>query len=189
MAWDRFIKRRAVDTVFRAAWRRGQHIRLRAERISRQFFRELVTVGIDVPGAPRLGRFTPHWEPLSNSWLDRKDNDLFYFDTGALERSLLRKSTDGVFGRPAVTLRFEGRTIRVTASPPPKKYAGASGPFTLILTPFPRIAALTHVEDVVATPGSKTFFKLINPKGNYLRPLVSPFMQWYIHVKMKAALR
>lgn len=192
MGWDGFIKRRAAEAVFDQAWKRAQRVRAKAEKLAEKlaenFFKELVHVGINVPGPPALGRFTPHWEPLSNSWLDQKfPEDNFYFESGALERALLAKSTQNIFGRPQVDLVFQGKRLRVNANDPAKKYGGARGPFKIVLRPFPRAFGQT-AEAAVARPGSETFFKLMNPRGHYFRPLVTPFLRWYVHTKMRSAL-
>jgi hypothetical protein len=189
MSWDTFVLTKSRQSLFNGAWRRAQRVKRNVERLVKNFFVELTTVGIGVPGPPRLGRFTPHWEPLSDSWIERKGHDDFYFHTGALEQALRRKSTDGIFGTPVVRLNFSGHSVKVTSLSPPKKYSDSDGPFTLQVTPFPKVTSLDDVEAVVAEPGTKTFFKLINPRGNSFRPLVSPFTAWYIHTKIRNALR
>lgn len=188
MTWDTSLASRAREVTFAGAWKRAQQIKAKIEKLAAGLFQELVTVGIGVMGPPRLGQFTPVWEPLTTAWLERKMNPEFFLNTGALEQELLGKSTSAIFGNPVVQMQVGARTLKVTAAPPPAKYGDVKGPFKLTVIPFPKLTDVWHAEDLVATPGSKTFFKLINPDGKYLRPLVSPFVQWYIHVKIKKAL-
>lgn len=191
MSWESAISAKANNLIFKTAWRSAQRARDRVEKLLSHFFEELVTVGIDVLEPPNLGQFTPEWEPLSQSWLDRKGGDeSFYYHTGALERTLLRKSTTGVFGRPQVFLEWAGGSKKVDAGVAPAKYIGPRlVGLKIRVVPFPRLTTAWGAEELVAGGNETTFFKLTNPDGNRLRPLVSPFIHWYVSVRVRNAMK
>ncbi len=193
--WSRAIERRAAAILMTTAWRKAQKLRQYLEHLTVGFFEELVSVGLDTEGPPSLGIYTPNWEPLSENWAARKGHDNFYYATGALERTLLRKSTVGVFGRPQVFLDFGGRSVKVTAAAPAPKYEQvlARG-LSIRMIPFPRLGqdgdiSTGEPEELVSGGNSTVYYKLSNPKHTFQRPLVSPFIQWYLHDKIRKAVR
>src|SRR4051812_15802638 len=116
MEWEDAITQQASAMLYAEAWDLGLAIRARVEDLTQHFFEELVTVGIDVAGPPNLGEFTPYWEPLTEKWIEQKGHDMFYEFTGGLQRTLLRKSTIGIFGRPQVFLSWGGDMEQVVAA-------------------------------------------------------------------------
>lgn len=189
--WGRFIERKATEKVFAKAWRRAQRIRQMVEEEVGDFFPDVVDSGIDQDSAPNLGKFTPRWAQLSESWEDQKGFDSFYFHKGELERALLRKNPTTTFGRPQVFLNFGGRSIKVNAGEPPVKYEGQKLTDMYIqVIPFPKIQnAQGSAEELVAGGNPEIFFKLTGAHGQFQRPLILPFTQWYIHVKIRDVMR
>lgn len=193
MSWANAIKARGAQLIYNAAWRRAQKLRAAVERAVDHVFQEMVTVGIDVLDAPDLGAYTPHWEPLSDSWEARKGFDEFYFHTGALEQALLGKNTQRQLGRPQVFLEWPGKSIKVHAGQPAAKYEDElPAAYYVRVLPFPRLDSVqgdVGAAGLVATPGTETFYKLVGPHGLDQRPLISPFLQWWIHIRMKRIMK
>jgi hypothetical protein len=192
MTWDGVILNAGNSTIWRKAWRMAQRVRARIEKITEHFFEELTTVGVDVFEPPELGKYTPDWEPLSESWTDRKGHGNFFFDRGDLERSLLRKSTQGVFGRPQVFLEFDGSVVKVNAGSPAKKYSGQSlRGLKIRAVPFPRLwtDGPRSPEELIAAENDTLYFKLTSAGSPFNRPLVSPFVEWFTHVKVRKAMK
>lgn len=192
MGWGETILKAGNRKLFRYSWRLAQKIRAKVETLTEHFFEELVTIGIGVDAAPNLAQFTPTWEPLSDSWEERKGHGDFFFDKGDLERALLRKSTQGIFGRPQVYLDFNGNVVKINAGESPAKYDGQ--PLTGLavrVVPFPRIDAsdARSPEELVAGENSTIYFALISAGTPFNRPLVSPFVLWYTHVKIRNAIK
>lgn len=190
MSWAQTIKSAGTNLIWRRAWRRAQNIRAQVEKITEHFFQEMVTVGVDVEGPPDLGAYTPVWAPLSDDWADRKGSENFYFYKGDLERALLRKSTQGVFGRPQVFLHFDGLTVKVNAGVPPGKYQGSRlTNMTIRVVPFPRAQGPYEAELLVAGENPEVYGKLTGGPHAPYRGLVTPFVEWYTHVKIRNAIR
>ena len=190
MSWESQITRKSNSLLYKAAWRKAQKVRDRVERLVSGFFKELVTVGIDVLQPPDLGDYTPDWEPLSDSWIERKGGEEFYFATGALEATLRGKNTTSVFGRPQVFLDWNGGSRKVTAGAiaeykETQKLTGLK----IRVIPFPRATEFNAEALVGGGDDTKTFYKLVNPGGHKFRPLITPFLTWYIRVKIRRAMK
>lgn len=178
--------------MFITAWRRGQKLREQVTELMSDFFITLSNIGIDVAGPPDLGRYTPAWKPLSQSWIDRKGGDEnFYFDEGKLQEDLLRRKPQRLFGRPVVWLAYNGSSaIKVNAGPPPAKYnlGRVTREYELIYTPYPRVQDFEDVEMIFGDE-SMIRYKLSNYKGGKDRPLLTPFAQWYLHIFLKRKIK
>lgn len=186
------MKSRSDKAMFQTAWRRGQKLRDQLEELMADFFIELANVGIDSEGPPDLGDYTPTWQPLSESWVARKGGDEnFYFHTGALNSALVRRKPTNLFGRPVVWLEYEGiAPMKITAIDPPKKYFNGrvTKKYNLIFTPYPKVTDFNDVEALLGEE-SMTRYKLDNPRGQKLRPLLSPFAQWYLRVFIRSKIK
>jgi hypothetical protein len=194
MGWADSLQRRGSQATFNQAWRRAQRLRAAVEKATQYVLKEMVTAGIDVAGPPQLGEFTPVWTPLSDSWEAKKGFDEFYFHKGDLEDALMGKNVQRQLGRPQVFLEWPGKSLKVNAGSPPKKYKDAlPKEFYVRAVPFPRLsdagADEAAVVGLIAEPESKTFYKLLGPHGLEGRPLVGPFLQWWLHVRLKGIMR
>lgn len=191
MGWVNSIRAKAEDLVFKAAWRKGQKLRLALDEAVIHIFQELVTVSVDVLRAPDLGSASVTWRPLSDSWIERKGGmEEFYFHTGELEQTLLSK--DGqelrILGRPQVFLDVGGQSLKITSIKPPKKYKGMPmAGLKIRAIPFPKLdsAVWGAVEGLVFEEGSKDWWKIMGGQ----RWMMTPFFRWWIKVRTKRIIK
>lgn len=191
MGWANAVERAANQQLFLTAWKRGQRVRARVEEMAKTFFQELANRGTNVLAPPELGKYTPVWEPLSEEWADEKGHDAFFYDTGAFQRALLAKDPTTVFGRPQVFLDWEGGSRKITASNLSIKWQGQKlAGLKIRVIPFPKWGNGESAEELVAGgTNNYIWWVLGSPRGRWERPLLTPFVSWWIHGKLRSAMR
>lgn len=195
MSWELEIARKGNDLLFTKAWEKAQWLRQRVTDLTEHFFKELIEAGVDVEGPPNLGDYTPYWEPLDENWLIRKGDSGFFYGLGTgghLETTLLGKTTVNIFGLPQVFLEWNGGSRKINAGEIALHFEGdkLSG-LSIRVLPFPRLEKFEDADELV-TGGKDTaaYGKLTNyGHGGIVRPLITPFLTWYVRVKITNAIR
>lgn len=148
------------------------------EKKNMSFFTTLVRMGIDVPGPPALGEFTPAWKPLKTpgrprSYAMRKARKYpgagFFKYTGGLKRSL-QAAKGSLLGKPTVT---------ITQIPTQVK---RSSNFKIVIEPAPALRNLRGINllEGINGTGFQRSLKLSAFKGRITRPLLQPYLSWWV---------
>jgi hypothetical protein len=137
------------------------------------FFSSLISVGIDVETSPGLREFTPRWKPLKTNyarWKARKYPGSGFFKASGKLRASLNQAKGNLLGRP---------TVIVTKIPKAVK-RGES--FRIVVQPAPAMRRKTGmaVLDQINGGSGQRSMKLSAYKGKITRPLVEPYLNWWV---------
>lgn len=187
----------------------------RLNDLQKNFFQILSSKIIAVKAAPELGDFTPKWKSLSlnASYRSKKIREgrspnEFYSFTGRLQRSLLQSKAVNAFGTPVVTIGTGGTYRSQTIYQNPKTGGGitSSGKnFSLDkikaqkITKTISVNLFPDVKENLKSGGKLGFegeyvsdkiaMKLTNYRGMRNRPILIPFMNWWLNVKATQIIR
>lgn len=141
--------------------------------INASFFSTLVRSGIDVAGPPGLQEFTPNWKPLKRNyakWKEKKYPGSGFFKASGKLRTSLRQAKGGLLGKPKVTLVKLPRAVKRGEA------------FRMVVEPAPAMRNKRGIQ-LLEQINSGTFqrsMKLSAFKGRITRPLVEPYLNWWV---------
>ena len=196
-----------MNASLRVTSNRVVKIQAEVDRLQSNFFTTLAMKTIGAESAPSLGAYTPNWEDLSTSYTSRKKKrgKGFYQYTGRLRQSLLRSKATTAFGKPLVLLTSGGRYRDQNVYVQNNRARTVVGKFVsleslrrnksiqaaIIVDIYPtlteslkrgKIDEGKYFSDNIA-------IKMTNYKGKRWRPILAPYMNWWLEVKAREAVR
>jgi len=182
-------------------------VRKEVDRLQDQFFLQLAQKTIDVQSAPSLGAFTPTWKKLDPDYASRKKKlgKGFYNYSGKLKQSLLRSKAVTAFGRPLVSLGSGGkfrnqnvyvqnnraRTVKGKPIALDALVRNKSLQKSIIVDIYPRLTESLNKGRINEGKyfSDKIAIKMTNFRGGRDRPILKNYMNWWLEVKAKEAVR
>lgn len=172
------------------------------DRANSQFFKMLATKAVGAPAAPDLGHHTPSdWKILNDTyqrWKARRGYSTnFYSKTNNLRGVLKRTKARSKLGYPQVFYSRGGEAPRSGFSQEGRSFReGSTGrfasrsaatelrPSTIIIEVAPNLRDMEgdEITEAMWGYGSKTFWKLTNPGGQSLRPIMGHYTDWWVGV-------
>ena len=178
-----------------------------------RFFKQIVMKGLNKPNEPRLGEDTPTWKPLNPRYVKykKKGNANFYLYKGELTTALQTLANSktqaterlggayaslqkgGLVGNPDVAFTSfmrGGRRInqaRMVDGPRKGQFARPEDiwrrvPTTIRVIPFRD--QVIGAEEEMFNEFPEIYHRLRNWRGRRERPLIGPFMDWWIRTKL-----
>lgn len=188
------IKNTFVSALDKSVTRRAEQIATKMDMLVKKaqktFFAVLAGKIIGATSAPSLGQYTPNWKPLTKSYQDYRlkrrgvaRSKFYEFNSrknpqgkATLKDLLASAKAETAFGTP---LARKGRSGRRNA---------------VVVYPFPKVTDNLRSGEI----DEKNYLKgrnrgiawrLRNFQGSRLRPILQPFMLWWLDVKMKQLIR
>lgn len=197
----------AADGVFEQKEDLAERIRLRVQRENRQFFRVLAAKAMDAPDAPDLGPHTPSWKPLTRKYREWKRrhglSQNFYMKTGKLEAQLRSLRASSKLGQPRVSYQRGGyavsSSVRQEITPGGRtryrdiatgRFVSAAAAFifrpsTLFIDVAPMVSDAKDLEVAMFGRRSMIENKLKNAWKQMDRPILGPFMDWWMDIHIR----
>lgn len=182
-------------------------VRREIDRLQDQFFLQLAQKTIDAQAAPNLGVFTPTWKGLAPVYATKKKKQGkgFYNYSGKLKQSLLRSKAVTAFGRPLISLGSGGRfrnqnvyvqnnrarTIKGKPIALDSLVKNKSLQKSIIVDLYPRLTESLKQGRINEGKyfSDKIAIKMTNYRGGRDRPILKNYMNWWLEVKAKEAVR